>query len=241
MGFPGKGIDVFEANFRHFRNRHPSRIAGANIGINKDTKDPAAAYAFGYARLAKLADYIAVNISSPNTQGLRELQTRAHLDAILSRLCEQREVYRTPLLIKIAPDLDDAARLQIAEAALSHRVDGLIVSNTTTARPEAMAQQLRSETGGLSGALLMNRSTEVLRDIYRHTKGAIPLIGVGGVSCAADAYAKIRAGAALVQVYTALVYQGPKLVEDILQGLVPLLLRDGFSTIKDAVGADVKV
>ncbi len=236
MGFPGKGLDVFEKNFRAFKNKYPARIVGANIGINKDAKDALAAYKTGFERLAPVADYITVNVSSPNTAGLRNLQAREELDKLLTGLMALKS--KTPLLLKIAPDLDTPQRADIAALALKHRIGGLIISNTTVTRPSRLAAALQNEKGGLSGRLLKDMSTDVIRDFYRLTSGNIPIIGAGGVASAEDAYEKIRAGASLVQVYTALVFQGPALVAGILEGLAGLLARDGLQNISAAVGLD---
>lgn len=236
MGFPGKGLDVFERNFSAFKYRYPNSIAGANIGINKDTTDALGAYKTGFTRLSPIADYIAVNVSSPNTTGLRDLQAREKLDELLSGLMELRRKGKTPLLLKVAPDLTMTQRTDIAELALAHKIDGLIVSNTTVARPPTLNPRLHDEKGGLSGRLLKDAATAGISEFYRLTAGALPIIGVGGISCAADAYEKIRAGASLVQVYTALAYQGPALITAILGDLPRLLEQDGFKTVQEAVG-----
>jgi dihydroorotate dehydrogenase len=237
MGFPGKGLDVFEKNFSDFRQKNPGRIAGANIGINKDTPDALAAYRTGLARVAPLSDYVTVNVSSPNTAGLRDLQAREALDNLLGGLMSP--VPPKPLLLKVAPDLTIEQKADIAELALKHRIAGLIVSNTTVSRPDALAAALREEKGGLSGRLLRDLSTAAIRDFRRLTNGALPIVGVGGMSSAEDVYEKIRAGASLVQIYTGLVFQGPALVRRILEGLPLLLVRDGFKTVTEAVGAAV--
>src|SRR5262249_18596447 len=185
---------------------------------------------------APLVDYLVVNVSSPNTPGLRALQGREPLTALLAAVnaaCGER---KRPLLLKIAPDLTDADKGDIAEVALQGGVDGLIVSNTTIARPAGLASAAAKEVGGLSGRPLFALSTVVLADMYRLTRGRLPLIGVGGIASAEDAYAKIRAGASLVQLYTALVFSGPDLVSQIKSGLVDLAQRDGFGSIAEAVG-----
>jgi dihydroorotate dehydrogenase len=244
MGFPSEGLDSFLKNIQKYKSAFPQSqgILGVNIGMNKDAADPIAAYRQGITALAPVADYITINISSPNTAGLRDLQAKEALDKLLAGAVAARSALQLqsppPLLLKIAPDLDTAQRMDIAEAVLRHGIDGLIVSNTTLARPAALASALQNEKGGLSGRLLTETSTEMIRDMYRLTHGKIPLIGAGGIASAADAYAKIKAGASLVQLYTALVYQGPALVAKILDGLVLLLAQDGFQTIADAVGTD---
>jgi dihydroorotate dehydrogenase len=181
-----------------------------------------------------------VNVSSPNTPGLRLLQDPGTLRRLLDAVLAARSAVgaRTPLLLKIAPDLTEEDERDLADVALETAIDGLIATNTTIARPEGLTDRHRGERGGLSGRPLMAPSTRVLAAMYRLTRGRIPLIGVGGVASGADAYAKIRAGATLVQLYTALVYEGPGLVGRIARELADLLRRDGFSSVADAVGAD---
>ncbi len=215
-------------------------IVGINIGRNRDSTDALADYVEGVRRGAEVADYLVVNVSSPNTPGLRDLQARDALEALLRELVTAREAtqHPAPLLVKIAPDLDEQQRADIAAVALASGIDGIIVSNTTIARPPELRSRHAGEAGGLSGPPLFARSNEVLRDMYRLTHGRLPLIGVGGVAGAADAYAKIRAGASLVQLYTALVFEGPGLLGRIKTGLAELLRNDGFASVSDAVGAD---
>ncbi len=235
MGFNSSGLDAVTGRLSR---RARSGIVGVNLGRNRDTEDAAADYAEGISRMAGLADYLVVNISSPNTPGLRDLQHRASLGSLLRRLLSVREETGcpVPLLLKIAPDLTSEERRDIAEVALETGIDGLIVANTTVARPPDLASRHAHQAGGLSGRPLFAASTALLADMYRLTQGRLPLIGVGGIANAADAYAKIRAGASLVQLYTALVYAGPDLVGQIKSGMVDLLRRDGFSSISEAVG-----
>ncbi len=215
-------------------------IVGVNLGVDRDTADAAADYAAGAKALGPLADYLVVNVSSPNTPGLRGLQSRAALEGLLAkvRAASGGTEEPPPVVLKIAPDLEDAELAGVAAVAASGLTDGLIISNTTTARPEGLRSRRRHETGGLSGRPLFGPSTEILRRVYRLTEGKVPLIGVGGVSCGREAYAKIRAGASLVQLYTALVYRGPGLIPRIKAELADLLRRDGFAHLADAVGAD---
>ncbi len=236
MGFNSDGLDAVVG--RLSGRKHSDGIVGVNLGKNRDSPDAAADYAEGIRRMAGLADYLVVNVSSPNTPGLRDLQGRAALDALLNRLLDTRQKtgFQVPLLLKIAPDLSAAERRDIAEIALDAGIDGLIVSNTTIERSAGLASRCAAEAGGLSGRPLFARSTAVLADFYRLTKGRLPLIGVGGVSSAAEAYAKIRAGASLVQLYTALVFDGPALVGRITRGLAELLRRDGFASVTQAIG-----
>ena len=245
MGFPGSGLDVFVENIKKFRDEYADGlgILGVNIGMNKDAKAPLEDYKRGIEKLAAYADYITINISSPNTAGLRDLQAREELDKLLAALVGLRNVMQTEalLLLKVAPDLEAAQREDIAALVIEHRIDGLIVSNTTVTRPAALDAKLKDEKGGLSGQLLSDLATERIADFYKLTQGKLPIVGVGGIATAADAYAKIRAGASLVQVYTALVYEGPALVPNVLAGLVHLMRKDGFNHISEAVGADVKL
>ncbi len=214
-------------------------IVGGNIGKNKDSHDSDADYVTGARRITPLVDYLTVNVSSPNTPGLRALQGRAMLTELLSAVQAARQV-PVPVLVKIAPDLTESDLEDIVHAATDTKIGGIIVSNTTIERPDNLAPKLAAETGGLSGAPLFAPSTEMLRRAYRLAGTAIPLVGVGGISSADDAYAKIRAGACLVQLYTALVYQGPGLITRIKSGLAARLRADGFANIEDAIGADAR-
>jgi dihydroorotate dehydrogenase len=235
MGFNSGGLD---AVVDRLARRVHTGIVGVNLGKNRETEDAAADYAEGVSRTARLTDYLVVNVSSPNTPGLRDLQHSAVLGSLLRRLMDVREATgcRVPLLVKIAPDVSLEECRDIAQVALDTGIDGLIVSNTTLARPDLVSRHAQ-EAGGLSGRPLFAASTALLADMYRLTQGRLPLIGVGGIANAADAYAKIRAGASLVQLYTALVYAGPDLVGQIKSGLVELLRSDGFGSIAEAVGS----
>jgi dihydroorotate dehydrogenase len=243
LGFNSGGLDrVIERLQARAGPSTGSRggIVGVNIGRNRDSTDALADYTEGVRRGAAVADYLVVNVSSPNTPGLRDLQARDALEALLRGLVRARAATRrqVPLLVKIAPDLDERERADIATVALASGIDGIIVSNTTVARPAGLRSPYARETGGLSGPPLFGLSTEVLRDMYRLTQGRLPLIGVGGIAGADDAYAKIRAGASLVQLYTALVFAGPALLREIKSGLADRLRRDGFASLGEAVGAD---
>ena len=244
MGFNNEGLEAFAQRLERRRaaaKRAPG-IVGANLGKNKDTADAADDYVIGVRRLAPLADYLVVNVSSPNTPGLRALQGRDPLRALLERVLEARAACgltrNPPLLLKIAPDLTVEDKSDIAAVALESGIDGLIVSNTTIARPDTIPAAMRSEAGGLSGAPLFEASTSVLREIYALTGGKLPIVGVGGVATGEDAYAKIRAGASLVQLYSAMVYAGPAVVHRIRRELAELLRRDGFRSVAEAVGVD---
>lgn len=240
MGFNNQGIDAAVARLAA---RSRSGVVGANIGRNKDSEDAVADYVAGLNAMAPVADYLVVNVSSPNTPGLRDLQAVEHLKPLLQALLTARArlegaAATCPLCLKIAPDLADDDAAAVARLAVDLGLDGLIVSNTTLARPASLVSRHRGEAGGLSGAPLFARSTELVSVVYAATGGRLPLIGVGGIFSAADAYAKIRAGATLVQLYTALAFEGPGLVREIASGLADLLRHDGFATLGEAVGAD---
>lgn len=237
MGFNSSGLD---AVLPRIPPRPHTGIIGVNLGRNRNSSDAAADYAEGICRTGAFADYIVINISSPNTPGLRLLQHRASLESLLERLLQARAEsgHGVPLLIKIAPDLSAAELEGIASVALAADIDGVIVSNTTVERPAGLIDRNARETGGLSGRPLFARSTALLAEMYRLTQGRLPLIGVGGVASAADAYEKVRAGACLIQLYTALVFAGPGLVIEIKRGLADLLRADGFASISHAVGCD---
>jgi dihydroorotate dehydrogenase len=236
MGFNNQGLEAVKARLKARQRRGRPGLVGANAGANKESRDPAQDYVTGLQNLQGLADYFVVNISSPNTPGLRKLQGRAALDDLLSRL--DAKPAGAPLFVKIAPDLTPDERRDIAEVVMAHKIDGLIVSNTTLGERETLLSPHRGESGGLSGKPLFSLSTEVLADFYRLTGGRLPIIGVGGVASGADAYAKIRAGASLVQLYSALVFAGPELVTRIKHDLAARLKADGFTSVTDAVGAD---
>lgn len=243
MGFNSIGMDAVAGNLKKLTKR--SFIVGINLGKNAGTPNQAALrdYLAGFARLAPLVDYVVINVSSPNTPGLRQLQDRAALLEMFGALQEvNRQLIKPkPLLLKIAPDLTDAQLEGIAEVAGSAVLSGIIATNTTVSRaglktrPQELAQV---GPGGLSGLPLRQRATEVIRYLYQRSGGSLPIIGSGGIFSAADAYEKIKAGASLVEIFTGLVYEGPGLVKKIKQGLVELLRTDGFTSIEQAVGAD---
>jgi len=238
LGFNNEGIEVATRRLEGLGERKGP--IGVNIGANKDSEDRIADYAEGYRHLAPLGDYVTVNVSSPNTPGLRDLQTGEALTSLLASLNEARNSLGgtpPPLFLKVARDLALEDRDLIARVAVEHEIDGLIVGNTTLSRPESLSSKNRGEAGGLSGAPLFDLSTKVLADFYRLTQGRLALIGVGGVSSGQDAYRKIRAGASAVQLYTALVYGGPGLIGRIKRELAGCLRRDGFGSVAEAVGA----
>jgi dihydroorotate dehydrogenase len=209
---------------------------GVNIGVNKDSGDRVADYSAGVAAMTGVADYLTINISSPNTPGLRDLQDEAPLGELLTAIVETRGA-GPPIFLKVAPDLDPAQIEAIARLAIEKKIDALIVANSTTSRP-ALKSSHRGEAGGLSGAPLKALALERLRDFRRATGGALPLIAVGGIETGADAFARVRAGASLVQLYTALVYRGRGLAREINRELKRLLAEEGFARLTDAIGTE---
>jgi dihydroorotate dehydrogenase len=234
MGFNNEGAD--RVGRRLAETDLPDVPVGVNVGMSKVTplSEAPEDYAYTYDRVADAGDYFVVNVSSPNTPGLRELQGRERLEGILSRL---RDAGANPLLVKLSPDLTEAAVEDALAVVDDLDLDGIVATNTTTERPADVESPNRAESGGLSGAPIEDRATEMVRFVARRTD--VPVVGVGGVATAEDAYRKIRAGAAVVQLYTALVYRGPGVARDINEGLLALLERDGFDSVEDAVGADL--
>ncbi len=274
MGFPGYGMDVFVANLK---KRNMRGVVGANIGKNKDSEDAVADFVMLLRKVYAHADYITVNISSPNTEGLRKMQEGKQLKELLLALAHARKemageippplgggsewgaqmessapVASTPtsvlpqgggskpLFIKIAPDLTAGQIADVVELAFAYKIDGLIVSNTTTSRPDTLKNSHRTEQGGLSGKPLFALSTQMLRDVYTLSEGKIPLIGCGGISSGEDAWEKIAAGASLLQLYTGLVYHGFGLIQRINRSLAQRMEREGIKNLQDVVGSAVK-
>lgn len=254
MGFNNNGLDYF---VRRFRRSPVGTVCpvGANVGANKTSQDFIADYEAGIAAVYPVSSYITINISSPNTPGLRGLQGKDALQELLERCDAATSLAQSafeeqhdpnfdgwkPVFLKLAPDLDTVQLSDIIETVRSHGawLSGLIISNTTLDRPTTLKSSHRDEAGGLSGAPLMEKSTRVLKDIAAELMGEFDLIGCGGISSGADAYAKIKAGAHAVQLYSALVYSGPGLVAQINADLAALLKADGFSSVEAAVGADL--
>ena len=236
MGFNNHGAQALVARLARYR---PNGIIGINVGANKDSTDRLADYVTAFHAVAPYADYIAANISSPNTRGLRDLQRGAELRDLIARLQEARasSARALPLFVKIAPDLEPRELDDVIRISLEARLEGLIISNTTIGGRAGLKGPYAEEKGGLSGAPLFRRSTDMLAEVRRQSNGRLTLIGVGGVASARDAYEKILSGASLVQLYTGLVYEGPGLIRRIKEGLAELLKADGFATISAAVGA----
>jgi dihydroorotate dehydrogenase len=233
MGFNNGGQG---AAFARLLKRERQGIVGVNIGANKDAADRIADYAAGARAMAPIADYLTINISSPNTPGLRALQEATALDALLAAVFEARGPAGPPVFLKVAPDLEVADIDAIARVVVDRKVDALIVANTTVSRPP-LSSRHADEQGGLSGEPLQPLALQRLKDFREATGAQVPLIAAGAIASAADAYARIRAGASLVQLYSALVYEGPGLAKRIARGLVPLLERDRFKTLGEAIGA----
>jgi len=239
LGFNNAGLAALAARLKARRLAGAGPL-GVNLGANKDSADRLADFAACAGALAGLADFFTINVSSPNTPGLRALQEAGALRDALARVrgaLREAGADAAPVFVKIAPDLSDADKSDAVEAAADGGAAGLIVSNTTLRRPEGLGSRHAGETGGLSGIPLFGPSTELLRDVYAEAAGRLALIGVGGVACARDAYEKILAGASLVQIYTGLVYGGPSLAARIIADLPLYLQADGFAGVSDAVGA----
>ena len=242
MGFNNDGADTVLRRLAARANH--AGIVGVNVGANKDSDDRTADYVKLIETFAPVASYFTVNVSSPNTPGLRNLQQSAALDDLLARVIDARERVRrnagdSPVLLKIAPDLSLAELDDVVHVARSRRVDGMIVANTTLARPATLREGNRAkEQGGLSGRPLFRLSTRMVAETYVRVEGAFPLVGVGGIDSGGAALTKIRAGASLIQLYSSLVYKGLGLVDDIKRDLASTLLRTGRDSLSEIVGAD---
>lgn len=242
MGLNSVGAETVLTTLASYQDRRSFGPVAVNLGLNKDSSNPPEDYGALAQKLGPHADILTINVSSPNTPGLRALQNpdalRAIIEAVRSGSAHVEKSDSPKVLVKIAPDIAPQDVDDLCDLALHEELEGLVVSNTTVARPDSLVSADRDQTGGLSGRPLFGPSTDLLRMIYARTGGAIPLIGVGGVSSGVDAYAKIKAGASLVQLYSALVFQGPGLVGKIKSELNDLLTADGFATVSEAVGAD---
>jgi dihydroorotate dehydrogenase len=237
MGFNNAGLDAYIARLAARRDR--AVPLGANVGINKAGAEPERDYPAMIAAVAPFADYAVINVSSPNTPGLRDLQHEAQLRAILRAVAAQVP-NRPPVLVKIAPDIDDESLAALVEACVAEGVQGLIVSNTTIARPANLRSPQASEPGGLSGTPLLRQSTTILARAYLLARGRLVLIGTGGVATGEHALMKIRAGASLVQIYTSFAYGGPALIPRLKHQLAASLHASGFAHVQDAVGKDAQ-
>jgi len=242
MGFNNDGMEAIAA--RVAQRDRAAGMVGVNMASNSDTTDPARDFDLLVEKFTPLADYMTIDISCPNTPNGKVFQSKAPLEGLLERLKATRArvaqaagISLPCMLIKSAPDLTDQEKRDIAEVAMASGVDGMIVSNTTIARPDSLRSKHRSERGGLSGRPLFDMSTRLLSDMYRLTGGKVTLIGVGGIASAADAYEKVRQGASAVQLYSAMVFQGPHIVHKMKHDLAVLLKRDGFASVSAAVGA----
>lgn len=237
MGFPNQGYAVFVKNIQNTK-KPVGGIVGINVGMNKEQTEPADDYCALIKRLSPHADYFTINISSPNTPGLRNLQAPEFLAPLIREVKKTRdETKEKPaLLIKLAPDLTVQEQEEIADVLTLEKIDGIILTNTTLGRPGVLPQDFANEKGGLSGTVLKEKSNDVCRNFYKLTKGQIPIIGAGGISTAEDAYERIKSGASLIQLYTAMIYKGPDIAKNINDGLLTLIEKDGFKNINDAVG-----
>ena len=244
LGFNNNGIEDFLKNINSKKLQNEN-ILGINIGKNKDTLDALDDYLLLLDKVYGFSNYITINISSPNTKNLRDLQKADNLDEFLAAIMRkklelsQAKNKSIPILLKIAPDLDNSEQESIAEISLKNKIDGLIISNTTINGKEKLNSIYKNETGGLSGKPLFTASNMILKNIYKLTNGVIPIIGVGGISSGLEAYEKIKCGAQLIQIYSAFIYNGFELVEKIKQDLDKLLKQDGFTNIKQAIGKNV--
>ena len=244
LGFNNKGSNFAAKQLKKLKLNSLSKgIVGINIGKNKDSLDDIQDYIFCLEKLGPLAHYVTINISSPNTPGLRELQKRGKIENLVKKLKDKKNkmglLENTPIFFKISPDIDEEQIRDISLISLANNIDGLIICNSTTDRPQTLKSISKSEIGGLSGKPLFLKSTLILKKFYSLTNGQIPLIGVGGISNGLECYEKIKSGACLVQLYTALTYEGPNIINKILLELVSLLKTDGYKNIKDAIGKDV--
>lgn len=244
LGFNNKGSKKAKKNLMKIKNSYlQNKIIGVNLGKNKNSTNSLNDYLFGMEELGNLAGYITINISSPNTEGLRELQLRDNIENLIKQVISKREkidsINKKPIFIKIAPDLNDDQLRDIALISLANNVDGLILTNTTTDRPNNLLSKNKNCKGGLSGKPLFEKSNNILRKMYNLTNGQIILIGVGGISSGSDCYEKIKSGASLVQLYSALTYSGPSLISKIKKELTDLIKTDGYKNISEVIGKSV--
>ena len=244
LGFNNKGLKKVKKNISKIKKNFSSnRIIGVNLGKNKNSVNSIDDYIYGMEELGSLSSYITINISSPNTEGLRDLQLRGNIEKLIKKIIIKREEISTinniPIFIKISPDLDEDQLRDIALISLANNVDGLILTNTTINRSINLLSANKKIEGGLSGKPLFERSNNILRKMYNLTNGQIILIGVGGISNGSDCYEKIKSGASLLQLYTALIFAGPTLVKKIKNELIDLIKTDGYKNISEVVGKSV--
>ena len=244
LGFNNKGTEYVKKKLKKLNlNSSSNHIVGINISKNKETKNYIDDYNYCLEILGPLAHYVTINISSPNTPGLRDIQNRGQIEKLVKSIKDKKiendSIVNKPIFFKISPDMDEEQIRDIALMSLANNIDGLIISNTTLDRPIILNSKFKNEIGGLSGRPIFVKSTLMLKKMYALTNGQIPLIGVGGVSNAIECYEKIKAGACLVQLYTSLTLQGPKLVNELLIELANLLKTDGYKNIKEAIGRDI--
>ncbi len=244
LGFNNKGILKAKKNLIKFKSSsNKNRIVGVNLGINKNSTDSINDYLFGIESFCNLANYITINISSPNTVGLRDLQLRGKIENLIKQVVLKREkiesLTKIPIFIKISPDLNDDQLRDIALISLANNIDGLIITNTTINRPNNLLSKNKNFKGGLSGKPLFQASNKILKKMYNLTNGQIILIGVGGISSGSDCYEKIKSGASLIQLYSALTFSGPSLISKIKKELIDLIKTDGYKNISDLIGKSV--
>jgi dihydroorotate dehydrogenase len=244
LGFNNKGSEFVAKQLRRLNlNSLSNNIVGVNIGKNKNSKNYIEDYKYCLEKLGPLAHYVTVNVSSPNTPGLRDIQKRGQIEKLVQSLKEKKidlpSLNKIPIFFKISPDMDEEQIRDIALMSLANNIDGLIISNSTIERSNILSSKLKNEIGGLSGKPLFLKSTLMLKKMYSLTNGQIPLIGVGGVSNGQECYEKIKSGASLVQLYSALTYQGPTIIKLILVELLNILKTNGYKNIKDVIGKDV--
>ena len=244
LGFNNKGADYASKKLKKLNLNSLSKgVVGINIGKNKDSINYIDDYLFCLEKLGSDAHYVTINVSSPNTPGLRDLQNRGQIERLVKALQNKKNdlpaLENTPILFKISPDLDGEKIRDIALMSLANNIDGLIISNSTSDRPNTVKSINKNEIGGLTGKPLFLKSTLILKKMYSLTNGQIPLIGVGGISNALECYEKIKSGASLVQIYTALTFLGPDIINEILLELINILKTNGYKNIKEAIGKDV--
>jgi len=245
MGFNNKGIEYFHRNIKKAKLKSRKSIIGANIGKNKNSPNDASDYLTLLDKIYGDSDYITINISSPNTPNLRQLQKKETLEELLKEITDKKKELsdnlekNIPILLKIAPDLNKNDCNDIVNAVMKYDISGIIVSNTTISRPESLKNNNKNEQGGLSGKPVFDLSTETLKEIYKLSGGNIPLIGVGGIFNGFDAYKKIKSGASLIQIYSCLIYEGFEAINKINKELSELLEKDGFANISEVIGSDI--